>query len=251
MPENGKFWLVIIRTISILKLPNCYLFSPHWPFMSVFMVTKKTIIAAILGVTLLATTALAQAELPVDPPLTAIEIANVDSASAYLNEIDTMQGDFLQINPDGSTTDGVFYMRRPGRIRFEYADPPLTLMSDGTWAMVNDRELESVDRYPLSETPLYLLLKKNIDLMNDANIVAVDHGNGMVAITASEQDGIAQGELTLIFAEPSLELLHWMITDVQGQSTVVMLKNVERDMKIDPALFLPDEGDIFGDDDFD
>jgi len=223
--------------------------------MSVSMMIRKTLIAALLGVAVLTATALGQtegdmAEMPAYPPLSAEDVTVIDSASAYLNEIDTMQGNFLQINPDGGTTDGVFYMRRPGRIRFEYADPPLTLMSDGTWAMVNDRELESVDRYPLRETPLYLLLKKNINLIKDANIVAVDHGNGMVAITASEQEGIAQGELTLIFSEPSLELMHWMITDVQGQSTVVMLKNVQKGMKIDPALFLPEEGDIFGDDDF-
>ena len=91
----------------------------------------------------------------------AVEVrAQIDQVSDYLNAIDTMSGDFMQTNPDGSLVEGKFYMRRPGRVRFEYADPPMTLMSDGTWAMINDRVLESVDRYPLRETPLYLLLKR-------------------------------------------------------------------------------------------
>jgi outer membrane lipoprotein-sorting protein len=174
----------------------------------------------------------------------------INQVSDYLNAIDTMSGDFMQTNPDGSLVEGKFYMRRPGRVRFEYDDPAMTLMSDGTWAMINDRVLESVDRYPLLETPLYLLLKRDVDLLKDAEISAVEHGNGLIAITAAETSGIALGTLTLIFAEPNLELRYWVVTDVNGDSTVVMLRNVERGMALDPALFLPEEGDIFGDDDF-
>ena len=164
--------------------------------------------------------------------------------------LDTLRGDFTQTNPDGTAVEGKFFMRRPGRVRFEYEDPPLTLMSDGTWAMINDRVLESVDRYPLRETPLYLLLKRNVNLLKDAEISSVEKGNGLMAITASETDGIALGSLTLIFAEPALELRYWVVTDVNGDSTVVMLKNIERGVDLDPALFLPEEGDIFGDDEF-
>lgn len=176
--------------------------------------------------------------------------AQINAISDYINAINTMRGEFSQTNPDGTAVEGDFYMRRPGRVRFEYEDPPLTLMSDGTWAMINDRVLESVDRYPLRETPLYLLLKKNVDLLKDANISKIERGNGLIALTAEETSGVALGSLTLIFSEPALELRYWVITDVNGDSTVVMLRKIERGVEIDPALFLPEEGDIFGDDDF-
>lgn len=174
----------------------------------------------------------------------------INKVSDYINTIDTLKGDFIQTNPDGSASNGKFYMRRPGRVRFEYEDPPMTLLADGTWAMINDRSLESVDRYPLVETPLNLLLKKNVDLLKDADITKVEHGNGLLAVTAEETTGVALGSLTLIFNEPSLELRYWVVTDVNGESTVVMLKNIERGMKLDPALFLPEEGSVFGDDPF-
>ena len=72
--------------------------------------------------------------------------------------------------------------------------------------MINDREIESVDRYPLRETPLHLLLKKNVNLTKDAKIVDVAKANGLVAVTALEEEGIAQGQLTIVFSEPVLEL---------------------------------------------
>ncbi|TNE59719.1 MAG: outer membrane lipoprotein carrier protein LolA [Alphaproteobacteria bacterium] len=174
----------------------------------------------------------------------------INKVSDYINAISTLKGDFTQTNPDGTASLGKFYMRRPGRVRFEYEDPPMTLLSDGTWAMINDRSLESVDRYPLAETPLNLLLKRNVDLLKDADITKVEHANGLLAVTAEETTGVALGSLTLIFNEPALELRYWVVTDVNGESTVVMLKNIERGMKLDPALFLPEEGSVFGDDPF-
>lgn len=180
--------------------------------------------------------------------LTADQIRQVDSISAYLNGLTTMQGDFLQINPDGSAVEGKFYMRRPGRVRFEYDNPPLTLMSDGVWAMINDREIESVDRYPLRETPLHLLLKKDVNLTNDAQIVDVTAANGLVAVTALEEEGIAQGQLTMVFSEPVLELRYWQVIDAQGDRVTVSLKNVQTGMKLDPELFIPDEKNFFDDD---
>ncbi len=180
--------------------------------------------------------------------LSAEQSLQVDNVSAYLNGLTTMRGDFLQINPDGSAVEGKFYMRRPGRVRFEYENPPLTLLSDGVWAMINDREIESVDRYPLRETPLHLLLKKNVNLVKDTNVIDVATANGLVAVTALEDEGIAQGQLTMVFSEPNLELRYWQVIDAQGERITVSLKNVETGMKLDPALFIPEEGDFFDED---
>ena len=79
--------------------------------------------------------------------------------SNYLNGITTLEGDFVQIGPNGDLSEGRFYMRRPGRLRFEYRPPnPALVIADGTWVGVYDQKLETLDRIPLGQTPLALLL---------------------------------------------------------------------------------------------
>lgn len=176
--------------------------------------------------------------------LTVEDRALVDDVSAWFNSVETLKGEFDQQNQDGSLVGGDFYLRRPGRMRFEYAEPQkLTLLSDGLWVMLNDRELESVDRYPLRETSLWLILKKHVDLARDALVVRVERQGDLVAVTVREDEGAAQGDLTLVFAGPRLDLRHWIVEDVQGNRTVVSLRNVQQGMALSPRLFIPEETD--------
>lgn len=177
----------------------------------------------------------------------------VNQVSAWFNNVETLKGAFDQQNQDGSVVSGDFYLRRPGRMRFEYAPPQqLTLLSDGLWVMLNDRELESVDRYPLRETPLWLILKKNVDLVGDGRVVKVERQGELVGVTVREEDGAALGDLTLVFAgggaRLGLDLRHWIIEDAQGNRTLVSLRNVQTGMRLPPELFIPDEYE-FGEDD--
>src|SRR5690606_26433282 len=55
-----------------------------------------------------------------DVPLTAGDRADLERVSLYLNGLKDLQGGFLQVGPDGSLAEGRFYLRRPGRLRFEY-----------------------------------------------------------------------------------------------------------------------------------
>ena len=173
--------------------------------------------------------------------LSPADLALVEAVSAYFNDLTTMSGDFDQQNQDGSISQGTFHLQRPGRMRFEYETPALTLLSDGLWVMLNDREIESVDRYPLRETPLHLILKKTVNLAKDAQIVRVEREGDLIGVTAREEEGIAQGDLTLVFAAPRLELRHWMVEDVQGNRTVVSLRNVQTGRELSPDLFKADE----------
>src|SRR5687767_3015121 len=51
----------------------------------------------------------------------------------YVNSTRTMQARFVQTNPNGSVVQGTLYVRRPGRMRFEYDAPSqLKVVADGT-----------------------------------------------------------------------------------------------------------------------
>src|SRR5262245_49351010 len=60
---------------------------------------------------------------PPRAPLTDVQKGDLKRVSDYLNTIKSVQGRFTQIAADGRTAQGTFYLRKPGRIRFEYDKP--------------------------------------------------------------------------------------------------------------------------------
>src|SRR5205823_14150180 len=80
-------------------------------------------IAAIVlsGLALLISVPLAAADKP--PALTPEQTAAVDEIGNYISGFHTLQGDFTQISPKGIVSKGVFYLSKPGKMRFEYSPP--------------------------------------------------------------------------------------------------------------------------------
>ena len=167
--------------------------------------------------------------------------ADLKRVSDYLNQLRTLQGKFSQMDDDGTESEGVFFLQRPGKLRFEYITPPTypTLVASGKWVTLENHQLKTVNRYPLKATPLKILLKKNVNLSKDTDIIAIDRSPGMLSVTARERAGKAQGELTMVFAAPALELRHWVVRDSNGYTTRVSLKEMRRDVDLEPALFIP------------
>ena len=58
--------------------------------------------------------------------------AIVERVNGYLSSVQALTGNFIQVGPDGSRTQGEFFISKPGRVRFEYDDPsPIELIADG------------------------------------------------------------------------------------------------------------------------
>jgi outer membrane lipoprotein-sorting protein len=172
--------------------------------------------------------------------------AVADKLIAYLESIDTLTGDFTQIAPSGAISDGKFYLRRPGFLRFEYEPPtPLLIVANSGMVYVRDDALETTDSYPVGRTPLKFLLAKKVD-RNDAKLIQVDRGVDNVAVTFSSSDEETEGELTLIASAPDLTLRRWIVRDLQGGMTVVTLDNVKAGERLANSLFAaPDAGGRF------
>lgn len=172
--------------------------------------------------------------------------AVADKLIAYLESIDTLTGDFTQIAPSGAISDGKFYLRRPGFLRFEYEPPtPLLIVANSGMVYVRDDALETTDSYPVGRTPLKLLLAKKVD-RKDAQLVHVDRGVDNVAVTFSSTDEETEGELTLIASAPDFTLRRWIVRDLQGGMTVVTLNNVKSGERLANSLFAaPEAGGRF------
>ena len=183
------------------------------------------------------------AEAPAAAPSLDRETALAD-INAYLNGIDTLRAEFVQVAPDGSSATGELAMARPGRLRFEYDEPtPIRIIADGTTVAIEDSALETVDRGPLRSTPLWWLLKEDIDIARDAELVGMESEFGFLYVTLRDPSEEMPGEIMFVFAEPSYELREWFVTDAMGEITRVSLNNVETGMRLNPRLFVIPEAE--------
>ena len=163
--------------------------------------------------------------------------------SQYLNELQTAEGRFTQINADGSASEGTIYIHRPGRMRFEYdADDLLVIAGGGQVAIFDGRSNQRPEQYPLRRTPLNLILRRNVDLAGSGMVTALEQNGDFTHVTALDPDTPEEGTITLVFSDNPVQLRSWMITDQAGGQTQLELGAFEQGVQIGARLFnIPQE----------
>lgn len=185
-----------------------------------------------LGAAALAGPAFAQTLSPADQALVA-------RAIAYLESLAQAKARFVQTDPRGQTSQGVVYLKRPGKARFEY-DPPsgLLVVSDGAAVAVSDSRLKTFDRYPLSATPLSLFLARNIRLDRGVQVTGVARAADGFTITARDIRKQTAGQIALTFRDSPLTLAAWAVTDAQRRTTRVQLAGLAPVSQLQASLFV-------------
>ena len=173
-------------------------------------------------------------------PVTPEQVASINAVSDYLNSFKTMKGEFTQISPKGNLSRGIFYISKPGKMRFQYSPPnPYLIVADGRWLTIKNTVKEKGDQFPLSQTPLRLVLGEKIDLLNDTDIIGFDEQDGLTSVTLEDRDNtLGSGTLTLVFDQNRKALQQWVVIDGKGRRTTVSLENIEAGVKQDPKLFV-------------
>ena len=164
----------------------------------------------------------------------------INGVSDYLNSFQTMQGEFTQISPKGNLSRGVFYISKPGKMRFEYAPPnPFLIVSDGKWLTVKNVKKEKGDQFPLSQTPLRLVLSNKVDILKDTKILDFQEQDGILSVTLEDKKNtLGSGQLTLVFDQTHQALQQWVVIDGKGRRTTVTLENAVAGVDADPQLFV-------------
>jgi len=176
---------------------------------------------------------------PTEAEFTEEQLAAIGKVNAYFNELENLKGRFLQTDPDKKQMRGRFYVKKPGRFRFDYGSPSLkVIISDGRWLAIQDHDLNTEDVYELDNTPFRLLLRKDVDLLRDARIFDVQEVEDLIIITLQDKDPDVSGRITLFLTkDPELTLKEWVTIDAQGLETRVQLSQVDTTEDIDPNLF--------------
>ena len=163
----------------------------------------------------------------------------LNNLNDYINGLSTVKANFEQINSDGSIDTGVLYIRRPGKMRLEYAAPnnALVIAGAGSVAIFDDKTKNGPTLFPLKQTPLNLLLGKNVNLNNSYMIS--DHGiNGEnTFIIVQDAKHVARGKIKMVFSNNPIALVSWTITDQSNQKTKILLGDLKEKIKMPLYLF--------------
>jgi outer membrane lipoprotein-sorting protein len=178
---------------------------------------RRTLLIALPGLALL----------PKRAAAAAIPLAEL---SRYLNALTTLQAEFTQVNPDGTIATGQLFIRRPGRVRFEYNPPDQTLVmaGAGSVAIFDGRSNEPPEQYPLGRTPLSLILAPEVDLARARMVMGHAEVDGTTRVRAQDPDRPEYGSIEMVFTAAPTELRQWIIRDDTGGETTVILGEMKK-----------------------
>ena len=158
--------------------------------------------------------------------------------SSYLNSFSTAEGEFTQINADGTISTGQVYIKRPGRIRFEYNPPDssLVMAGGGSVAIFDPQSDTNPERYPLAQTPLKIILERDVDLSRSGMVTGHTFDGTATVVTAQDPEHPEYGNIRMKFTDPA-ELRQWIVTDDTGTETTVILGDLRKNGDVPDRLF--------------
>ena len=186
------------------------------------------------------TSAILAVGLAVSAPLAAAaQQLSLNEISGYLNQLRTAKGDFTQINDDGSISSGTIYIKRPGKVRFEYNAPDSGLVVAGanTVVIYDKKSNQPAETYPLSKKPLSIILAANVNLGQAKMVTGHNYDGTATTVRAQDPAHPEYGNIELKFTGNPVELRQWIINDGNGTKTTVVLGDLQKGGSLPNKLF--------------
>ena len=186
-------------------------------------------------------TALAEDNAPafLTPAQIAPHQKTIDRVTKYLSGLSTIVADFTQVAPDATLTSGKFFLKRPGRMRWQYNPPtPVLMIANGSEFVYYDYELEQVTYVPLDSALVGFLAQKTIAFDDKVGIIHFEEENGAIRISMAQRDKPTEGQLMLEFSDKPLFIRNMVVTDASNQRTTVALSNAKFGVALDKRLFV-------------
>ena len=174
--------------------------------------------------------------------------AGVPEVEKYFNGIKTLQARFVQNNPDGSIVTGTLYVRRPGRMRFEY-DPPsqLKVVADGLQVTMWDPATRDFGQWPIGWTAASFLVKEPLLLSGDLTVESQSRNEGILELSVVQTRKPQEGRVIIRMAQGPMALRGWTIIDNRNNKVDVALTDLRTGGQLADSLFKydgPDAGEI-------
>jgi outer membrane lipoprotein-sorting protein len=165
----------------------------------------------------------------VAPAVAQTPAGDLQQVQQHLRGLTTMTADFVQTDRNGKSLSGTLTLKQPGKIRFQYEKGvPLLIVADGGALTFIDYQVRQVQRWPVRNSPLGVLLDPSRDIGRFARVVPGDAR--LLSVEANDPKHPEYGRITLVFARggagpAGLALQGWVAIDSQNNRTTVRLSN--------------------------
>jgi outer membrane lipoprotein-sorting protein len=160
----------------------------------------------------------------------------------FFKNLKTLEADFIQVSPSGKTSEGKIFLDLPGKLRIDYNQPDnILITTKGFWIVIQNRKLKSTNNIPLNQTPFSILLENKINFNNKDLIVDLKRILGIIVLKIKLAENKQAGELIIEFSEKPFILRKWIIRDIVGDETTVLIQNTKYNQKLPFTIFFPDD----------
>jgi len=165
--------------------------------------------------------------------------ATLDEISDYMDTLKSVTADFIQFNPDGSQMDGTMFLKRPGKLRFEYngVSTPLVLIGGGQVAVFDPASNEPPFRFPVSQTPINSVIGRDVDLASTRFETHLLESGEFTVLNVMDPKFAQYGYISLVFETSPVKLRQWVVIDGAGQQTAIALTQINMSAKINNNIF--------------
>jgi outer membrane lipoprotein-sorting protein len=165
--------------------------------------------------------------------------ATLKKIEQYLDELPRIEAKFLQINPNGSMVDGIFYIdRKNKKLRLNYPSKGQYIVARVGFLYVVDEKQKTVDYVDASYTPVGILLQNHIRFNRNVFIKKTDYVKDDIFLTISDSSSNESGLMVLHFTMmPKVDLKGWTIQDMQGNITQVIIHSLKNNVAFNEKLF--------------
>jgi outer membrane lipoprotein-sorting protein len=167
---------------------------------------------------------------------------DLSQVQAHLRALDTMTANFSQTARDGKTLTGTLTLKRPGRIRFQYQKGvPILVVGDGRALNYIDYSVRQVNRWPIANSPLGVLLDPTKDISRFATVVPSGNPN-VLSVQGYDPKHPEYGRITIVFAKDAsapagLAMQGWVMLDSQGNRTTIRLSSQRFNQPVSDGTF--------------
>lgn len=175
-------------------------------------------------------------------PVAASPASDLAAVQRHLQSISTMTADFTQTDRTGKVLTGVLTLKQPGKIRFQYEKGvPILIVAEGGALTFIDYSVNQVQRWPIKNSPLGVLLDPTRDISRYAKVIPTA-GDRVISVEANDPKHPEYGRITLVFARDAsapagLELQGWVALDSQNNRTTIRLSNQKYGVNISDNSF--------------
>ncbi|ONF96487.1 lipoprotein chaperone [Sphingomonas jeddahensis] len=160
----------------------------------------------------------------------------------HLRAVNTMTADFTQTDRAGKTLTGTLSLKKPGKIRFQYEKGvPILVVGDGKALTFIDYSVKQVQRWPISNSPLGVLINPDRDISRYAKVVP-SGDQRVLSVEGYDPKHPEYGRITMVFARDGgapggLMLQGWVTLDSQGNRTTIRLANQRFNAPVSDGTF--------------